>query len=216
LTGEEITLQIVENQSGKMDNQSEIIRINSILPLAVSLLDKEVGDIVKFKLNTTDEKEIYVEVLNIGVNFQQDYEEVMDESEAFHSEIISETLNDNIKSNEFGHLKKDVHHITPAKDMSDGFRRWLSRGNNNKGKNYKEGTVIAYTNAINTLSVHYSKHQNKVNIYSLDGQFIEELKKINELYGMNGRYKDFGDTAHGTYRNAIAAYVRFISSLNRN
>jgi hypothetical protein len=92
----------------------------------------------------------------------------------------------------------------------------LSRGKNNNGRDYAQGTVIAYSNAINKLSAHYSQYQEKVNIYSLDVRFLEELKKINELYGMNGRYKDFGDTAHGTYRNAIAAYVRFISSLNRN
>ncbi len=103
-TGEEITLQIVENQSGKMDNQSEIRRISSLLPLAVSLIDKEVGDIFKFKLNITDEKEIYVEVIDIGVDFQQDSEEVIDENEVFHTEIMSETPNYNIKSNEFGHF----------------------------------------------------------------------------------------------------------------
>ena len=58
LTGEVVTLQISEYQSGVIENQSKIRRINSKMPLAVSLLDKEVGDLVKFKVNISDENEV--------------------------------------------------------------------------------------------------------------------------------------------------------------
>ena len=100
--------------------------------------------------------------------------------------------------------------------MEERFKRWLSRGNNNRGRNYALSTVEQYSTAINKLSAHYSQYQNQVNIYSLNGQSIDELERIEQLYSLGGKYSEFGNTSHGTYRNAMAAYVRFIISLNRN
>lgn len=206
LTGEIITIVISEYQSGLIENQSEIKRINSKMPLAVALLNKEVGDIVKFKLNKSDEKEVYLEVLNVGVENKQATKEVVVEEEIINNEL------DPIMDLQ----KKVVITTTSSKDMSEGFKRWLSRGNNNKGNNYAFGTVIGYSNAINKLSAHYSKNETRVNIYNLNGQSIDKLKIIEQLYSLDGRYYDYGNKAHGTYRNAMVAYVRFIESLNLN
>ena len=87
LTGEIITIVISEYQSGVIENQTEIKRINAKMPLAVSLLNKEVGDIVKFKLNNSDEKEVYLEVLNVGV-----------ENKLATKEVVVERDNKNLKN----------------------------------------------------------------------------------------------------------------------
>jgi transcription elongation GreA/GreB family factor len=332
LTGEVVTLQISEYQSGVIENQSKIRRINSKMPLAVSLLDKEVGDIVKFKVNISDEKEVYVEVLKFGFEIEQQPKEVIVEVDKSKIKNESEASNDEIQPTEFSQLKeaddeipyvvperirigsivrlkyistdeiililiteyesgkienqpdinvlyykkplavallnkesgdkvefrlneldenevkvevlainnefvddfeeeiitnevnpikpkqnREVMPITPLQDMSEGFRRWLSVGNNYNGRNYALGTVIAYSNAIRSLSEHLTRHTGqRVNIYNLSVQSIDELERINQLYSLGGRYSEFGNTAHGTYRNAMVAYVRFIKSLNRN
>lgn len=190
---------ISKYESGKIEHQPNIKRLYYKSPLSVALLDKEVGDIVKFRLKELDENEVKVEVLAINNEFIEDFDE----------EIIDNELN----------LIMDLQNkvqrtFTTSKDMSEGFKKWLSRGDNNKGKNYALGTVTAYSSAINTLSDHYSKNETRVNIYNLNGQSIRELKRIEQLYGSKGIYEDIGDTAHGTYRNAMVAYVRFIESLS--
>ena len=332
LTGEVVTLQISEYQSGVIENQSKIRRINSKMPLAVSLLDKEVGDIVKFKVNISDENEVYVEVLKFGFEIEQQTEEVIVEVDTSKIKNESEISNDEIQPTEFSQLKeaddeipyvvteririgsivrlkyistdkiililiseyqdieienqpginvlyykkplavallnKEVGDrvefklneldenevkvevlainnefvddfeeeiitnevnpinrqqnrvempIVPLQDMTEAFRRWLSRGNNNNGINYALGTVVAYSNAIRSLSEHLTGHTGqRVNIYNLSVQSIDELERIKQLYSLLGKYSEFGNTAHGTYRNAMVAYVRFIKSLNRN
>jgi len=190
---------ISKYESGKIENQPNIKRLYYKSPLAVSLLDKEVGDIVKFRLKELDENDVKVEVLAINNEFIEDFDEEIINNEV---NIIMDLQN------------KVERTFTTSKDMSEGFKKWLSSGNNNKGKDYAASTVTAYSNAINTLSDHYSKNETRVNIYNLNGQSIRELKRIEQLYGSEGIYEDFGDTAHGTYRNAMVAYVRFIESLS--
>lgn len=201
-TDEIISILISEYQSGKIENKPEIKWLYCKNPLAVALLNKEAGDRVEFKLNDLDENEVKVEVLAINNEFVDDFEE----------EIITNEVNP-IKPQQ----NSVVMAIAPLQDTSEGFRRWLSRGNNNNGENYAPGTVIAYSNAIKSLSEHLSEHKGqRVNIYNLSIQSIDELMRISQLYSLHGKYSEFGNTAHGTYRNAMVAYVRFIIRLNRN
>lgn len=201
-TDEIILILISEYQSGKIENQPGINVLYYKKPLAVALLNKEVGDRVEFKLNDLDENEVKVEVLAINNEFVDDFEE----------EIITNEVNP-IKPEQ----NSVVMAIAPLQDMSERFRRWLSRGNNNNGINYAPGTVLAYSNAIIRLSEHLTINTGqRVNIYNLSVQSIDELERIMQLYSLGGKYSEFGDTSHGTYRNAMVAYVRFIYSLNRN
>jgi hypothetical protein len=100
LTGEVITLLISENQSGKINNQSEIIRINSKMPLAIGLLNKHEGSTIKFKKNKLDEKEIYVIVLDVNNGFNSETEIVIIE-------------NDNLEINEDSEIQEKK--IQPTK-----------------------------------------------------------------------------------------------------
>jgi len=202
-TNKIILILISKYKSGKIENQPEIQRLYYKNPLAVALLNKEVGGKVVFRLNELDENEVKVEVLAINNEFVEGFEE----------EIINNEVNPTMPMQ-----NKVVRPITSLQDMSEGFRRWLSRGNNNNnGGNYATSTVIGYSNAIIRLSEHLIEHTGqRVNIYNLSIQSIDELKRIEQLYSLLGKYSDFGNTAHGTYRNAMVAYVRFIESLNRN
>jgi hypothetical protein len=150
---------------------------------------------------------LYLEVLKVGVEIKQEPKEVIVEEEIINNEVNPIMPKQN----------RVLHPIAPLKDMTEGFRRWLSGGNNNNGINYAPGTVYAYSNAIRSLSEHLTQHTGqRVSIYNLSVQSIDELKRIRQLYSLRGRYSEFGNTAHGTYRNAMVAYVRFIESLNRN
>jgi transcription elongation GreA/GreB family factor len=201
-TNEIISILISKYQAGKIENKPEIKWLYCKNPLAVALLNKEAGDRVEFKLNDLDENEVKVEVLAINNDFVDDFEE----------EIINNEVNQIMPEQ-----NRIVHPIAPLQDMSEGFRRWLSRGNNNNGKNYAPGTVLAYSNAIIRLSEHLTERiGQRVNIYNLSIQSIGELERIKQLYSLLGKYSEFGNTAHGTYRNAMVAYVHFIKSLNRN
>lgn len=198
-----ILILISEYQDIEIENQPGINVLYYKKPLADALLNKEVGDLVEFKLNDLDENEVKVEVLAINNEFVDEFEE----------EIITNEVNP-IKPEQ----NSVVMAIAPLQDMSEAFRRWLSRGNNNNnGINYAPGTVLAYSNAIIRLSEHLTEFEGqRVNIYNFSFQSIGELERIKQLYSLLGKYSEFGNTAHGTYRNAMVAYVRFIESLNRN
>ena len=98
LTGEVVTCDFAKNKYNKYKKPSRNIkRIYFDNPLAVALFDKEAGDIIKYKENELDEKDIYVEVLNVNNNFFTD-----EELEVFtrnNSEIINglENLNYEVK-----------------------------------------------------------------------------------------------------------------------
>ena len=197
-----ILILISEYQDIEIENQPGINVLYYKKPLADALLNKEVGDLIEFKLNDLDENEVKVEVLAINNEFVDEFEE----------EIITNEVNP-IKPEQ----NSVVMAIAPLQDMSEAFRRWLSRGNNNNGINYAPGTVLAYSNAIIRLSEHLTEFEGqRVNIYNFSFQSIGELERIKQLYSLLGKYSEFGNTAHGTYRNAMVAYVRFIESLNRN
>ena len=63
LTDEIVEIEICDTQNRRENN---VVFVNHHMPLATSLLNKEVGDIIKFKKNTTDKNYIYVEVHQIG------------------------------------------------------------------------------------------------------------------------------------------------------
>jgi len=67
LTGKVVTCDFTENKSKKyIIPRPNIKRIYFDNPLAVALFDKETGDIIKYKENEIDEKDIYVEVLKVN------------------------------------------------------------------------------------------------------------------------------------------------------
>lgn len=63
LTDDIVEIEICDTQNRRENN---VVFVNHHMPLATSLLNKEVGDIIKFKKNTTDKNYIYVEVHQIG------------------------------------------------------------------------------------------------------------------------------------------------------
>lgn len=63
LTNEIIEIEICEGVNKIRNN---VRFVNHQMPLAVSLLNRTLGDIVKFKRKINDENFIYVEVLRIG------------------------------------------------------------------------------------------------------------------------------------------------------
>lgn len=99
LTGEVVTCDFAKNKYNKYKKPSRNIkRIYFDNPLAVALFDKETGDIIRYRENEIDEKDIYVEVLSVNNNFFTD-----EEIESFtkdNSEIMNslENLNDKEKS----------------------------------------------------------------------------------------------------------------------
>lgn len=87
--------------------------------------------------------------------------------------------------------------------MKDKFEKWMRKVNN-----YALGTVSSYSRSIDMLSDHLSKHKGeKINIYEISNYTL--LVEIASLYSLVGRFATYGNIGHGTYRNAIAAYVRF-------
>lgn len=100
--------------------------------------------------------------------------------------------------------------------MKEKFENWLLQVGQKSGKKYKPNTITTYSRAIEKLSEHYSQQKGmQVNIYKLDClNDYKELIIINKAYSLSGNYSIIGETGHGTYRNAIANYVRFIESFN--
>lgn len=91
---------------------------------------------------------------------------------------------------------------------TDNFKNFLTL---KEGK--KTSTASQYATAIDRLSEHYSKHKGKrIDIYQLND--LNELNRIAELYGFLGKYFEFGDIGHGTYRAAIDALCRFKETPN--
>jgi hypothetical protein len=138
LTGEVITHQIIENKSSKPKNKSEIIRINFKDPLAVSIFDKEIGDIIKLH-----ENEIYLEVLDVDNSFFSE-----EEREFFE--------NNDLNINEAGKLSKNSMTIKKGTtffkkdDLIDLLKGWLETSEETIGDivNYPKNTewIILYLN----------------------------------------------------------------------
>lgn len=91
---------------------------------------------------------------------------------------------------------------------SERFKKWLETV---EGK--KESTANQYVTAIYKLSDHYSQHKgNRNDLYQLND--LNELDKIAMLYGLRGKYSEYGNTGHGSNRAAINALCRYKKSPN--
>jgi len=91
--------------------------------------------------------------------------------------------------------------------MKDKFKKWLI-----EKEHKRPGTANSYSGGIDRLSEHLTKVALKkyTDLYKIDD--LEVLKKYCEWYGLRGNYSEIGDTGHGTWRNALKAYVRFHES----
>jgi len=94
--------------------------------------------------------------------------------------------------------------------MKEKFKKWLI-----EKENKSPGTANSYSGGIDRLSEHLTEValKNYTNLYTIDD--LELLKKYSEWYGLKGNYSEIGDSGHGTWRNAIKAYVRFCESKPR-
>jgi len=97
--------------------------------------------------------------------------------------------------------------------MKDEFEKWMIK---NDGK--QPNTASQYKSSIGLISRHYSQQINRyIDLYTIsDILFIDGL--VSE-YGMGGKYQDIGQNGtgtngHGTVRNAIATYSRFLKNRN--
>lgn len=91
---------------------------------------------------------------------------------------------------------------------AEQFKKWLQ---NKEGK--KETTALQYASAIIKLSDHYSQHKGVgIDIYNISD--VALLEQITLLYGLKGKYSEFGNIGHGTYRAAINAFLRYKASPN--
>jgi hypothetical protein len=88
--------------------------------------------------------------------------------------------------------------------MKDKFKKWLI-----EKENKSPGTANSYSGGIDRLSEHLTNVALKkyTDLYTIDD--IDLLKKYSEWYGLRGNYSGIGDSGHGTWRNAIKAFVRF-------
>jgi hypothetical protein len=84
------------------------------------------------------------------------------------------------------------------------FENWMIR-HEEKSQN----TAYQYKMSIDKVSQHYSQlNDQRLDLYQTTD--ISIIKDIAKEYGIGGKYSDFGDTGHGTIRNAIATYARFL------
>jgi hypothetical protein len=97
--------------------------------------------------------------------------------------------------------------------MKNEFENWMVR---REGKS--PNTAAQYKSSIDLISRHYSQQNNKsINLYTItDISFVNGLV---EDYGIGGKYQKIGqdgtgNNGHGTVRNAIATYARFLEYKN--
>lgn len=90
------------------------------------------------------------------------------------------------------------------------FQNWLIRNENKKA-----GTANAYASAVAKISEHYSNNNHQlVNLYTIKNS--NELSEIIALYDFKGQYFEIGEIGHGTYRNALKAFKRYLKGEPRN
>lgn len=90
--------------------------------------------------------------------------------------------------------------------MRTKFEQWMK-----SDERKKPNTAYQYALAIDKISRHYSDNSAQgVDLYSIHN--ITELERISAVYAKGGRFSLFGDNGNGTYRNAIATYIRYIKS----
>jgi len=128
LTGELLTCDFTKDKSKKyIKPRPNIKRFYFDNPLTIALFDKEVGDIIKYKVNEFDEKDIYVEVLNVNNT------SFTDEENEFYRKDKSEKNNDMEKpNNEVKSIKRGT--ICNSKDeLIALLNNWLETNENTIG-----------------------------------------------------------------------------------
>ncbi len=81
-----------------------------------------------------------------------------------------------------------------------------------KHENKTQKTAYSYANSINKISNHFSeKTGEKIDIYSLID--IEKIREISNDYSTLGKFSKYGYEGNRTIRSAIAAYLKFYTSL---
>lgn len=103
LTDDIVEIEICDTQNRRENN---VVFVNHHMPLATSLLNKKVGDITKFKKNSSDEKFIYIEVLQIGdyVNEEEITESQVDDE----MDLNTENKSVNMKFKEYSYSRLRV------------------------------------------------------------------------------------------------------------
>lgn len=94
--------------------------------------------------------------------------------------------------------------------MREKFSNWMVR--------YEEkspNTAYQYALSIKKITNHYNE-QTKENFDLYQSNDLEKIREISTKYGINGIYREFGQTGNGTVRNAIATYVRFLEQSGNN
>jgi 5-methylcytosine-specific restriction protein A len=99
----------------------------------------------------------------------------------------------------------------PGKNIRTKFEKWMVDHDRKK-----PATASQYKSAVDSIARHYSGQiGDNIDLYTItDILFINGLVKD---YGMKGKYREFGQNGggkngHGTVRNAIAAYARFLAN----
>ncbi len=141
LTGEVITCDFARNKSNIYKKPSRNIkRIYFDNPLAVAIFGKEAGDIIKYKENEIDDKDIYVEVINVNNTFFTEEEIAMygnndiklqqdNELEEFRVPIINGTIinsKDNLIKLLNIWLEKTVEMTIGDIDNFPKYTKWIS------------------------------------------------------------------------------------------
>jgi|GEM_PF-3445914 len=157
LTGEVVTLRISESQSNKAQKKSEIQRIYFRLPLADSLLGKETGAIIKYKINPLDEKDIYVEVLEVN------------------NSLFSEEELDFFKA---GDLKNAIKVCNSKEDLILEFERWLETEEPTIGNgNYKTNNSVCIRLVLNENHYYINADSTRAGIKT----FVDNYRKPREV-----------------------------------
>jgi hypothetical protein len=91
----------------------------------------------------------------------------------------------------------------------DEFENWMI-----KQEKKAPTTASQYAHSIDLISRHHSQQTNKpMDLYNITDTLV--IKGFVKDYGIGGKYQDIGENGtgkkgHGTVRNAMAAYARFL------
>ena len=190
VTGEVVTLQVSENQSMKYKNKSEIRRLHYKMPLAIDLMEKSAGELMKFKLNETDVNYIYVEILNVNNNlFTDEYIEEIKNIELKTNQIEKNKMHsikkENItktKTNQYNMCSENLSYFKIAENWY-GLKKMItvtfSKGNNS-GRSYIYNHDEVYENTIKHFSnlncwEKYGYYSSSNNIPKNAQQYVTEI-----------------------------------------
>jgi hypothetical protein len=160
------------------------------MPLAIALMEKSAGELIKFKLNETDENDIYIEILNVNNNLftDEEIEEIKNIElktnliEENNMPSINKENNTKTKTNQYNRGSENLSYFKISKNWY-GLKKMItvtfSEGKN-KGKSFRYDHDEVYKNTIN----HYEKldcwqnrgyFSNSKNIPVIVQQYVTEV-----------------------------------------